>query len=123
MRFASHGQWQLRGAALLIFLLGMSAGALLLNVYHKRQAHQASRRVHFEQRLTELNLTAEQKTQVEQILRDARTRLREIRGETQPKITEVRTQTDARLKAVLTPQQWEQFQQLFPARSGKRRRP
>lgn len=113
MNLTSKTQWQLRGAALVIFLLGLVTGALLLNVYHKRQAAQLDRRIWFAHALAQLQLTPEQKPQVEQILREARVQLRELRRDAQPKFSAVRSQTDERLKAVLTPQQWEQFQQLF----------
>lgn len=118
---ANKSQWQMRGAALLIFLLGVLAGGLLLNVYHNRQMAQTNRRVLLGRALEQLNLTAEQKPQVEQILRDARLQLRAIRGETQPKFSAVRQQTDARLQQVLTPQQWTLFEQQFRRPNAERR--
>jgi Spy/CpxP family protein refolding chaperone len=121
MMIANKSQWQMRGAALLIFLLGVLAGGLLLNVYHNRQMAQTNRRVLLGRALEQLNLTAEQKPQVEQILRDARLQLRAIRGETQPKFSAVRQQTDARLQQVLTPQQWTLFEQQFRRPNAERR--
>jgi len=121
MNLQSRSRWQLRGAALLIFLLGVTTGALVLNLYHKRQAAQLERRVWFAQALEQLQLTPEQKPQVEQILRDARGQLRELRRETQPKFSAVRAQTDERLKTVLTPPQWARFQELFRNESQRRR--
>lgn len=121
MNLQNKTRWQLRGVALLIFLLGVSTGALLLNLYHKRQAAQTERRAGFARALEQLQLTPEQKPQVEQILRDARVQLRELRRETQPKFNAVRAQTDERLKAVLSPPQWERFQELFRNDRGRRR--
>jgi Spy/CpxP family protein refolding chaperone len=112
----TNSQWPIRVAALAIFLLGFAAGALTLNVYHHRQMRQqammSARPSRFEQLTEQLGLTREQKTQVEQILGEARSRIGEVRKQSLPQMKEVREQTDERLKAVLTPQQWEKFQQV-----------
>lgn len=111
----NNSQWPIRVAALAIFLLGFAAGALTLNVYHRQMRQQAmmnARPNRFEQLTQQLGLTPEQKTQVEQILGDARARIGEVRKQSLPQMKEVREQTDERLKAVLTPQQWEKFQQM-----------
>ena len=71
--------------------------------------------------IEQLNLTPEQKIEVEKILEETRTQLMEIRKESGPKFREVRKQTDERLQAVLTPEQWEQFQQIMKESRHRRR--
>ncbi|HWQ35203.1 MAG TPA: hypothetical protein VNQ79_20325 [Blastocatellia bacterium] len=115
--------WQIRAAALAIFLLGFAAGALSLNYYRLRHPiiPPASARGRFDQMLDRLNLTQEQRAQVEKILSDSRAQLAEVRRQSEPKVSEIRRQTDERLQAVLNPQQWEQFQQMMSELRNRRR--
>jgi Spy/CpxP family protein refolding chaperone len=122
MDATSKNRWQVRTAALVIFLLGFGAGALALNIYHKRQAASlASRRVRFEQVVNRLNLTPQQKSEVEKIFGDLRAQLMEIRKQAEPRYGEVRRQADERLRAVLTPEQWAQFRQMTEEMRPRRR--
>ena len=117
-------KWQVRLAALIIFVIGFIAGALAMNIYRGQQGPSAygDRRGRFEETLDKLNLTQDQKTQVKAIFDDARAQLTQLRKESEPKFREVRKQTDERLKAVLEPEQWEQFQQIMSeARKGRSR--
>ena len=105
-------KWQVRLAAVLIFLLGFAAGALALNGYKRwGRTGMVSRQDRFERMLDSLQLNAEQKTQVHQILSDTRAQLQGLRKESEPKVTEIRKQADERLQKVLTPDQWKQFEQ------------
>lgn len=124
----NKSKWRLRVAALIIFVLGFTAGALALNVYRRWQPGRAEvgRRERFEQMLDRLQLTAEQKSQVHQILGDTRGQLQAVRKETEPRYDEIRRQADEKLQKVLSPEQWKQFQQereTFRRRGGGRRGP
>ena len=114
MNSSTASKWQVRLAVVLIFVVGFIAGALAMNVYRSRQRafSRANGHGRFEQVLDKLNLSPEQRTQVGAIFDDARAQLTEVRKESGPKFREVRERTDERLKAVLTPEQWEQFQQV-----------
>ena len=109
----SKSKWQVRGAAMIIFLLGFTAGALALNAYKRweRSSAMESRQRRFDQMLDTLKLNADQKTQVQQILGDARQQLQSLRKESEPRVEEIRRQADERLQKVLTAEQWKQFQQ------------
>ncbi len=120
------GKWQVRVAALLIFVVGFAAGALALNVYKRwgRTDAQQTRAARFERMLDRLNLNADQKTQVHQILSDSRGQLQTLRKESEPRFEEIRRQADERLQKVLTPEQWQQFQKErseMRGRGGRRR--
>lgn len=106
------GKWQVRGAALLIFVIGFAAGALALNAYNRwgRTGAEPGRGDRFERMLGRLNLTADQKTQVHEILSDTRGQLQNLRKESEPRFAEIRRQADERLQKVLTAEQWQQFQ-------------
>ena len=106
---ASKNRWQVRIAALIIFVLGFAAGILALNVY-RGFARDRDPRDRFEQMAERLQLTADQKTKVQEILTDTREQLRAVRKESEPKMDEIRRQADGRLQTVLTPEQWQQFQ-------------
>lgn len=109
----NKSKWQVRIAAILIFLLGSAAGALGLNAYRawSRARHTTNRGDRFEKMLDRLQLNADQKTQVHQILGETRTRLQALRKESEPRVNEIRQQTDERLQKVLSPEQWKRFQQ------------
>lgn len=122
MDSTNKSKWRVRGAAVVIFVLGFAAGSLALNVY-KRWARPAdSRQTRFERMIDDLQLNADQKTQVHQILADTRTQLQAVRKESEPRVAEIRRQADERLQKVLTPEQWKQFQQERDAMRSRGRR-
>src|ERR671912_56812 len=118
---AAKNRWQVRGAALIIFVLGFAAGILALNVY-RGFAHGGDRRDRFEQMAERMQLTADQKTKVQEIFADTREQLRAVRRESEPKVNEIRRQADGRLQTVLTPEQWQQFQTIREERQRRGRR-
>jgi len=124
MDITNKRKWQVRLAAVLIFVLGFAAGALALNGYKRwRGSHaEVSRQDRFTHMLDSLNLNADQKTQVQQILGDARQQLQALRKESEPKVVAIRQQADEKLQKVLTPQQWTQFQQERDKMRGRDRR-
>jgi len=124
MNINSKSKWQIRVAALLIFVLGVAAGALALNGYQRwsRSRAEGSRQQRFERMLDRLQLNADQKTQVHQILAETRDQLQNLRKESEPRFDAIRTQADERLQKVLTPEQWKQFQQERDRSRGRERR-
>ena len=102
-------RWQVRVAAAVIFVLGFTAGILALNLY-RGLVRAGGPRDRIEQLSERLNLTADQKTKVQQIFGDTREQLRALRQESEPRVTEIRRQADEQLQQVLTPEQWQQFQ-------------
>ena len=122
MNNVTKNRWQVRIAATIIFVLGFAAGILALNVY-RSFARDRNPRDRFEQMANKLQLTADQKTKVQQIFTDTREQLRAVRKESEPKVNEIRSQADGRLQTVLTPEQWQQFQSMrdeFRPRRGGR---
>jgi Spy/CpxP family protein refolding chaperone len=117
-------KWQVRIAAVVIFLLGFAAGILALNVYRSwvRAAGSGRGEDRFEQMSTRLQLNAEQKTKVQQVLGDTRDQLRALRKESEPRVSEIRKQTDQRLQQILTPDQWQRFQQMRDEMRARRGR-
>ena len=73
MDTTNKSKWQVRAAAIVIFFLGFTAGVLALNGYRawSRSRLDASRQDRFEQMLDRLQLSADQKTQVHQIPKQA----------------------------------------------------
>src|SRR5215207_5367521 len=114
----AKNRWQVRVAAMIIFVLGFTAGILALNVYRgwARNGRPGNRIDELSERL---KLTADQKSRVQEIFGDTREQLRAVRNETEPRMEEIRRQADGRLQTVLTPEQWQQFQKL---RDERRRR-
>lgn len=111
-------KWQVRIAAMIIFVLGFTAGILTLYVYRglSRGGGQGNR---IDELAERLQLTAEQKTKVQEIFSDTREQLRAARQEMEPRMAEIRRQADGRLQTVLTPEQWEKFQRMRDERQRR----
>lgn len=120
----SKNKWQVRIAALVVFVLGFTAGALAFNGYQRwsRARVETNRHDRFEEMLIDLQLSSDQKTQVRQILGDSREQLRALRKESEPRFEEIRRQADERLQKVMTPEQWQKFQQSRTEMRGRGRR-
>jgi hypothetical protein len=101
-------------------VLGFTAGILALNIY--RGLARPDGRDRFQQLSERLNLSADQKTKVQQIFGDTRDQLRALRRESEPRVNEIRQQADERLKQVLSEEQWQQFQTLRNDMRGRRGR-
>ena len=113
-------RWEVRLAVLILFVAGFIAGGLAMNLYRSREwSPRSGGRGSFEHMLDRLNLTQDQKAEVDKIFEDARNQLNELRKESAPKFREVRKNTDDRLKAVLTEEQFEQFQRMTHKRGGR----
>jgi Spy/CpxP family protein refolding chaperone len=126
MNNITRNKWQVRLAAVVIFALGFAAGALALNAYRawsraEGRGGGGRGRGGFERMLDRLDLSAEQRSQVRQIMDEARAEIGAVRRESEPRFAEVRRRSDERLRQVLTPEQWQQFQQLMEEARGRRR--
>jgi uncharacterized membrane protein len=123
MEIKPQQKWQIRAAVLVIFLLGFLAGALTLNVYYGQRAStlREARRDRFEQMMNRLNLSAEQKTQVDQLMSETRQQFMEMRQQSEPRFAEIRKLTNKRLQTILTPEQWQQWQQMTSEMRQRRR--
>lgn len=118
-----RNKWQVRIAAIVIFVLGFTAGMLALSAYRGWARNggrtQADR---FEQLATRLQLNADQKEKVRQIFGETRQRLQAERKESEPRVNEIRQQADQRLQQVLTAEQWQRFQQMRDDMRARRSR-
>ena len=119
----TRNKWQVRIAAIIIFLLGVAVGALAPRAYYAwlRPERRMSGHDRFELMLDRVQLNAEQKTQVQQILGDTREQLRALRRESEPRVKEIQHQAEERLQQVLTPEQWQRFQQMKEEMRGRGR--
>jgi Spy/CpxP family protein refolding chaperone len=123
MTNVTKNRWQVRVAAVIIFVLGFTAGILALNVY-RGWVPRSGPGNRMDELSDRLKLTPDQKTKVQEIFNDTREQLRAVREETEPRMDEIRRQADGRLQTVLTPDQWQQFQRLREERGrhGRGRR-
>lgn len=121
MRNVNGNKWQLRFAALAIFILGAAAGALAPRAYHAWAGRQPQRAAQLDGIIKRLQLDAAQEAQVRQILGETREEFRALRRGAEPREQEIRRRADERLRQVLTAEQWQQFQQEMAERRGSRR--
>jgi Heavy-metal resistance len=117
-----RNKWQVRGAVVVIFLLGFAAGMLALHLYRGWGRGARNPQDRMEQLATRLQLNADQKQKVQQIFNDTRQQLQAVRQESEPKFAEIRQQADQRLQGVLNAEQWQKFQQIRSETRGKRGR-
>jgi Spy/CpxP family protein refolding chaperone len=126
MESINNEKWRVRLAIVAIFLLGFVAGGLAVNLYRQGKGSgplakgtgPQHRGGGFEAMFKNLNLSDQQKQQVDQILSDTRQRLQEIHRASQPQMDDIKKQTRERLKTVLTEDQWNQFQQQIKEREA-----
>lgn len=113
MNIESKSKWQIRMATLSIFLLGFVAGAIALNAYRLwfGGANQPSRHERFEQTFNKLGLNEPQKAEVQKTFGETREKIQKLRQESEPQMQEIRNQTDEKLQRIMTPEQWQGFQQ------------
>ena len=121
MNNVAKNRWQVRIAAMIIFVLGFTAGILALNVYRSWARGGPGNRI--DELAERLQLTADQKTKVQEIFSDTREQIRAARREMEPRMAEIRRQADGRLQTVLTPEQWQQFQRIRDERQRRGRGP
>lgn len=114
MNTENKNVWQIRAATLGIFLLGFLAGALALNAYHvwHGASSNVSRKERFERMFNRLDLNDAQKSEAQQIFSETREQLQRLREQDEPHVEEIRRRADERLQRVLTPEQWQRFQQF-----------
>jgi Spy/CpxP family protein refolding chaperone len=115
----TKNRWQVRVAAMIIFVLGFTAGILALHIYRGWARGGGGPANRIDELSERLQLTADQKARVQEIFSDTREQLRAVRRETEPRTEEIRRQADGRLQTVLTAEQWQQFQRLREER-GRR---
>jgi Spy/CpxP family protein refolding chaperone len=118
----AKGKWQLRAAAVVIFLLGVAAGTLAPLAYRgwvRGGRPHPPGRAGFERMLERLELDDQQKTQVRQIFDETRGQFHALRRESEPRAREIRQRTDERLRQVLNDRQWEKFQTEMRERRGR----
>lgn len=118
----TKNRWQVRIAAMIIFVLGFTAGILALNVY-RGWAGGGGRGNRIDELSERLQLSADQKMKVQEIFSDTREQLRAVRREAEPRMEEIRRHADGRLQTVLTAEQWQQFQRFRDERRRRGRGP
>ena len=112
MNEVTKSRWQVRLAALVIFVLGFTAGILALNVYRRWARDGGGPRDRIERLSQRLQLSADQKTKMQQVFSETREQLSALEKESEPKVNEIRRQADERMKQILTAEQWQQFQTI-----------
>lgn len=104
--------WQIRLVTLSVFILGAIAGVVGMYSYQAwHSAKQPTRREKYQEAFNRLGLNDGQRAEVQQIIGDMREKLSQMRKDAEPKIQEIRSETDQRLQRMMTPEQWQQFQQ------------
>ncbi len=115
MNIETKNIWQIRLATFSIFLLGFIAGCFAINAYYVRSEAARplpTKQERYEESFNQLNLSDEQKSEVQKTVSEIRTNIQQLKQETEPRLQEIRSRNDEKLQKILTPQQWNKFQQL-----------
>lgn len=113
MNIESKSKWQIRLATLGIFVIGFIAGAFALNAYYLwfGAAKQPTKQERYEDAFNRLGLNESQKTEIQKVFGETRENIQKMRQESEPRLQEIRSQNDEKLQRILTPEQWQAFQQ------------
>lgn len=111
---------KLLSLAFVIFFLGGISGAAVHALYQVKFGTQTNPRQGglTEMMKKDLNLTDEQTVQVKSILDDSRKEFRRVMKEECPGVENVRTKTNERIKAILTPEQQQKFEEIRAKREA-----
>lgn len=114
MNSSNKFNWQVRIAALSVFMLGFVAGALALNAYHVwfATSSQQTKQQRYDQIFEQLSLNDAQRAEVQKIIGETREEIQSLRKESEPRVKEIRGRADERFQKVFTPDQWQKFQNL-----------
>ncbi|HBL25348.1 MAG TPA: hypothetical protein DD490_00760 [Acidobacteria bacterium] len=111
-----------------LFLVGVLVGILGTHLFYLRQLRQPGGMATLGNRFLaagldrRLDLTAEQRRQVDAILADAAREAREVRREMMPRVVEILDRSHHRLSAVLTPEQRQELERFRRQRGDRVRR-
>ena len=115
-------------AALAVFILGCVTGAALDSAYRLR-ASGSTRRPPREQRHDDhffeslqrnLNLDARQSEQIRAVIDETREGYRQLRTEVRPRYDSLRRDGRSKIRALLTPEQQQKFDQMTAERDARR---
>jgi hypothetical protein len=101
------------------FTLGAATGAALSGVYRSKaiasfgEGRGRDRQVLFEKIRNDLNLNAEQATEMQKILDETEGEFRKLRGELRPRYEELRLHARGRMRGILNTDQQRKFDALM----------
>jgi Spy/CpxP family protein refolding chaperone len=114
-------------AALAIFVLGCVTGAALDSAYRLSAAgprrpprQQPQREEFFESLQRNLNLDERQSEQIRAVIDETREGYRQLRTEVRPRYDSLRRDGRAKIRALLTPEQQQKFDQMTAERDARR---
>jgi gas vesicle protein len=113
MNNEGKGLWQIRLIATSIFVFGVITGVGGLYSYQSifSPAKQPTIRERYQEAFNNLDMSSEQREEVQKIVGELKEKLSALRAEAQPRVQEIRAESDEKLQKVLTPEQWEQFRE------------
>lgn len=118
-------RWQALTALAALFALGVLSGALGAHLYYARALERPPGPPPFVGRFAgprlehRLDLSAEQRLQLREILEDTRREAERLRHELAPRMREVMERSDERIREILTPEQRERFAELRRRQRGR----
>jgi len=124
-------KWKLIAGIILVFILGLLAGSVGTQVYHRqwserfRQSPEARRAIFMKHLTKELRLTEDQQRQVEVIIKEADEKRKALFQKQRGAIREMIEESFARMKQKLDPDQQQELEELrarFEKRMKERKR-
>lgn len=121
--------WKVALATVVIFAAGVLTGGLTARLQHRAEdrvrpgadAWMLPRLEFLRRAQRELDLTEEQRRQVEAIFRESRERMRPVWQQAMPEMRTELARVRDQLRQVLTPQQRDRFERLLQERGPRRR--
>ena len=103
------------------FVIGVVTGSLLMNLVVAKSPPPPKPTL-VDELTSELQLSLEQKSKVDEIYKDSRQRGKDLGQIIQPQLDELRVQTRARVKAILTPDQQSRYATWCTQRESERKK-
>ena len=111
-----------------VFIIGVAAGALSMNLYLKPTSREQRRRPDMLSKMSEeLGLTADQKSRIDAIIKETFGQYNKIKDDAEPCFKEIKPRFDAvreagreKMRAVLSEEQLPKFEQMVRQQDARR---
>jgi Spy/CpxP family protein refolding chaperone len=122
MTLPGHTKLKVWLVLVVVFLLGSITGAAITGLYRLRAGSDRAEKSadRFDRMSRELSLTEDQRKQVSGILDETRNEYKSLRAELRPRFEEPRQKARARIRALLTAEQQQKFDQRVAAQDAER---
>lgn len=120
MTTQGHTTFKIWLVLVVVFVLGSVTGAAITGFYHAMGPNSRARENKMEKIRRDLNLTDEQMKSVSAILDETRNEYKQLKTELKPRFDEPRQKARTRIRALLSPEQQQKFDNMVAQQDAER---